>query len=57
MALDPTEIDAIRPVDLTPQKNSIESLNHIESPKIRTKLRLYAILAALYVSYLALAPT
>ena len=34
--------------------NPIESLDLIDSPKVRTKLRLYAILSALYVAYPAL---
>jgi hypothetical protein len=44
----PAEIPAAEtpPIDIP-----IESLDLIESPKVRTKLRLYAILSALYVAY------
>lgn len=35
-------------------ENPIEPLNLIDRPKVRTALRLYAILSALYVSYLTL---
>ena len=38
------------------QEHTIEPLDLIEEPKVRTKLRIYAILAALYVHYPVFAP-
>ena len=40
--------------EVPPSDNPIEPLNLIDNPKVRTKLRLYAILSALYVAYPAL---
>jgi len=42
----PPELSA---TELSPSDIPIEPLDLIESPKVRTKLRLYAILSALYV--------
>ena len=47
--LKPAMADAGPPAELPPNEHTIEPLDLIEEPKVRTKLRIYAILAALYV--------
>jgi hypothetical protein len=44
----PAELPA---TEVSPSNIPIKPLDLIESPKVRTKLRLYAILLALYVTY------
>lgn len=48
----PAELPA---AEVPPSDIPIEPLDLIESPKVRTKLRLYAILSALFVAYPTLA--
>jgi hypothetical protein len=38
-------------VDIASNENAVEPLDVIDRPKVRTALRLYAILSALYVNY------
>lgn len=45
----PAVADTGPPAELPPNERTIEPLDLIEEPKVRTKLRIYAILAALYV--------
>lgn len=47
----PTVPDAGTPAtaELPPNEQTIEPLDLIEAPKVRTKLRIYAILIALYI--------
>ncbi len=47
--LQPAMADAELPAEPTPEERTIEPLDLIEEPKVRTKLRIYTILAALYV--------
>ena len=47
--LKPAMADAGPPAEPSPNEHTIEPLDLIEEPKVRTKLRIYAILAALYV--------
>ena len=54
-ALKPATADAGPPVELSPDEHTIEPLDLLEDPKVRTKLRIYAILVALYVHYPVLA--
>lgn len=51
----PAVADTGPPAELPPNEHPIEPLDLIEEPKVRTKLRIYAILAALYVHYPILA--
>lgn len=48
----PTAPDAETPAmaELPPNEQPIEPLDLIEAPKVRTRLRIYAILLALYVN-------
>lgn len=48
-ALKPAMADAGPPAELPPNESTIEPLDLLEEPKVRTKLRIYAILVALYV--------
>lgn len=50
-AIKPTTPDAGTPAtaELPPNEQAVEPLDLIEAPKVRTKLRIYAILVALYV--------
>ncbi|KAK3169355.1 hypothetical protein OEA41_008738 [Lepraria neglecta] len=48
-ALKPATADAGPPVELSPDEHTIEPLDLLEDPKVRTKLRIYAILVALYL--------
>lgn len=50
-AIKPTTPDAGTPAtaELPPNEQTVEPLDLIEAPKVRTKLRIYAILVALYV--------
>ena len=52
-ALEPAVVDAGTPTPAGPSPNehTVEPLDLIEHPKVRTKLRVYAILVALYVHY------
>ena len=50
-ALKPAVADTGTPAELSPDEHTIEPLNLIQHPKVRTKLRIYAILVALYVHY------
>lgn len=43
--------DAGAPAELPPNEHTIEPLDILEDPKVRAKLRIYAILVALYVHY------
>jgi hypothetical protein len=56
-ALEPARAgpDAGPPAELPPNKHTIEPLDLIENPKVRTKLRIYSILVSLYVHYPVLA--
>ena len=50
-ALKPEVADAGNPAELSPNEPTIEPLDLVEHPKVRTKLRIYAILVSLYVNY------
>lgn len=50
-ALKPAMADAGPPAELPPNEHTIEPLDLLEEPRVRTKLRIYAILVALYVRY------
>ena len=52
-ALQPAMADAgtPTPAEPSPDKHTVEPLDLIETPKVRTKLRIYAILVALCVHY------
>lgn len=50
-ALKPAAPDAGSTAELPPNENTIEPLDLLKEPKVRTKLRIYAILVALYVHY------
>ncbi len=54
-ALKPAMADAGTLVELPPNEHTIEPLDLLEHLKVRTKLRIYAILVALYVHYPVLA--
>ena len=54
-ALKPAMADAGPPAGLPQKEHTIEPLNLLEDSKVRTKLRTYAILVALYVNYPVLA--
>ena len=49
--LKPAVTDAGPPTELPANEPPIEPLDLLEAPKVRTKLRIYSILVALYVSY------
>ena len=49
--LEPTIAHAGLSSELPPTQPSVEPLDELENPKVRTKLRIYAILVALYVHY------
>lgn len=51
----PTTADAEPPADISSIERTIEPLDIVEEPKVRTKLRIYSILVALYVRYTLLA--
>lgn len=50
-ALKPAMADVGPPAELPSNEHTIEPLDLLEDPKVRTKLRIYAILVALYVHY------
>lgn len=50
-ALKPATPDAAPPAELASDEPAIKPLDVLEVPKVRTKLRIYTILAALYVHY------
>jgi hypothetical protein len=50
-AAQPAMVDAGPPEEFLPNEPTIEPLDQVEDPKVRTKLRIYAILVALYVHY------
>jgi hypothetical protein len=50
-ALMPAMADAGPPADCLPNEPAVEPLDPVEDPKVRTKLRISAILVALYVHY------
>ena len=54
-ALKPAMIGAGSLAELPSGEHTIEPLDQLEDPKVRTKLRIYAILVALYVCYPILA--
>ena len=54
-AVKPAIADAEPPAEPLPIAQTIEPLDLLEAPKIRTKLRINAILVALYVHYPVLA--
>lgn len=49
---DPPLAHSALPAESSPNDASITPLDLMEGPKVRTKLRLYAILIALYVIYI-----
>ena len=54
-ALKPAMADAEPAADIPPIEQIIEPLDIVEEPKVRTKLRIYSILVALYARYSVLA--
>jgi hypothetical protein len=48
-AVQPAMLDAGPSEEILPNDPTIEPLDEVEDPKVRTKLRIYAILVALYV--------
>lgn len=52
-ALTPVIVDSGALAKLPPNGQTIEPLDLVEEPEVRSKIRLYAILAALYVYYLS----
>ena len=50
-AVGPALADAGSPAELPSNERTVEQFETFNDPKVRTKLRLYAILVALYVQY------
>jgi hypothetical protein len=56
-AVQPAMVDAGTLEEFLPNEPTIEPLDQLEDPKVRIKLRIYAILVALYVHYPFLVPS